>query len=73
MKEELILKVKPETLDSLMNALVDITSEMKAAAPDQQVRFEDEVYMTCLCLENTVLGAIRQVELKKKEGKEIAG
>lgn len=73
MKEELILKVKPETLDSLMNALVDITSEMKAAAPDQQVRFGDEVYMTCLCLENTVLGAIRQVELKKKEGKEIAG
>lgn len=50
MKEELILKVKPETLDSLMNALVDITSEMKAAAPDQQVRFGDEVYMTCLCL-----------------------
>lgn len=68
MKEELILKVKPETLDSLMNALVDITSEMKAAAPDQQVRFGDEVYMTCLCLENTVLGAIRQVELKKKRG-----
>lgn len=29
--------------------------------------------MTCLCLENTVLGATRQVELKKKEGKEIAG
>ena len=29
MKEELILK--PETLDSLINALVDITSEMKAA------------------------------------------
>ena len=51
MKEELILKVKPETLDSLINALVDITSEMKAAAPDQQVRFGDEVYMTCLCLE----------------------
>lgn len=73
MKEELILKVKPETLDSLMNALVDITSEMKAAAPDQQVRFGDEVYTTCLCLENTVLGAIRQVELKKKEGKEVAG
>lgn len=73
MKEELILKVKPEPLDSLINALVDITSEMKAAAPDPQVRFGDEVYMTCLCLENTVLGAIRQVELKKKEGKEIAG
>ncbi len=50
-----------------------ITSEMKAAAPDPQVRLGDEVYMTCLCLENTVLGAIRQVELKKKEGKEIAG
>ena len=30
MKEELILKVKPETLDSLINALVDITGEMKA-------------------------------------------
>lgn len=73
MKEELILKVKPATLDSLMNALVDITSEMEAAAPDPQVRFGDEVYMTCLCLENMVLGAIRQVELKKKEGKEIAG
>ena len=66
MKEELILKVKPETLDSLMNALVDITSEMKAAAPDQQVRFGDEVYMTCLCLENTVLGAIRQVAEEKR-------
>ena len=68
MKEELIMKVKPETLDSLMNALVDITGEMKAAAPNPQVRFGDEVYMTCLCLENTVLGAIRQVELKKKRG-----
>lgn len=29
--------------------------------------------MTCLCLENAVLGMIRQVELKKQEGKEIAG
>ena len=55
MKEELILK--PETLDSLINALVDITSEMKAAAPDPQVRFGDEGYMACLCLESTVLGA----------------
>lgn len=69
MKEELIMKVKPETLDSLMNALVDITSEMKAVAPDQQVRFGDEVYMTCLCLENTLLGTIRQVEMKRQEGK----
>ena len=43
MKEELIMKVKPETLDSLMNALVDITGEMKAAAPNPQVRFGDEV------------------------------
>lgn len=73
MKEELILKVNPETLDSLMNALVDITREMKEAAPDPQVRLGDEVYITCLCLENAVLGAIRQVELKKQEGKEIAG
>lgn len=43
MKEELILKVKPETLDSLMNALVDITSEMKAADPtsrcDSEMKF----------------------------------
>lgn len=69
MKEELIKKVKPETLDSLMNALVDITSEMKAVAPDPQVRFGDEVYMTCLCLENTLLGTIRQVEMKRQEGK----
>lgn len=73
MKEGLIMKVKSETLDNLMNALVDITSEMKAAAPDQQVRLGDEVYITCLCLENTVLSAIRQMELKKQEGKEIAG
>ena len=72
MKEGLIMKVKPETLDNLMNALVDITSEMKAAAPDQQVRL-GEVYITCLCLENMVLSAIRQMELKKQEGKEIAG
>ncbi len=73
MKEGLIMKVKPETLDNLMNALVDITSEMKAAAPDPQVRLGDEVYITCLCLENMVLSAIRQMELKKQEGKEIAG
>lgn len=69
MKEGLIMKVKSETLDNLMNALVDITSEMKAAAPDQQVRLGDEVYITCLYLENTVLSAIRQMELKKQEGK----
>lgn len=73
MKENLILKVNPETLDNLMNALVDITSEMKEAEPDQKVRFMDEVYTSCLCLENVVLGSIRMLELKKQGGKEIAG
>ena len=29
MKETLIMKVKPETLDSLMNALIDITGKYK--------------------------------------------
>ena len=73
MKEELIMKVKPETLDSLMNALLDITNEMRAAAPDPQVRLGDEVYVTALYLGNTVLDAIRQLELKKQESKEISG
>ena len=72
MKEELIMKVKPETLDSLINALVDITSEMKSAAPDPQVRFGDEVDMTGLCLEHTGLGAIRQVEMQKTAGTSMA-
>ncbi len=73
MKEELILKVKPETLDSLMNALVDITSEMKAAAPDPQVRFGDEVYMTCRPGEYGIGRYSTGRAEDKKEGKEIAG
>ena len=68
MKEELIMKVKPETLDSLINALVDITSEMKSAAPDPQVRFGDEVYMTCLCLENTDIGRYSTGRAEEKRG-----
>lgn len=71
--ETLLKKVSAETLDNLMNALVDVTNEIKAGEPNQQVRFRDEVFTSCLCLENTVLGIIRQVELKRQEGKEIAG
>lgn len=73
MKEKLIMRVSPETLGNLLDALVDVTSEMRSAEPDQDERFGDEFYKTCLCMENAVLGIIRQRELKRQEGKEIAG
>lgn len=73
MKEKLIMRVSLETLGNLLNALNDANDEMRAAEPDQDERFRDEVYNMCLCLEHTVFGIIRQRELKKQEGKEIAG
>ena len=73
MKEKLIMRVSPETLDNLLSALNDANDEMRAAEPDEDKRFRDEVYKACLCLEHTVFGIIRQRELKRQEGKEIAG
>ena len=73
MKEKLIMRVSLETLGNLLDALVDVTNEMRAAEPDQDERFRDEVYNMCLCMESTVFGSIRQRVLKRQEGKEIAG
>jgi len=42
---------------------------MKSAAPDPQVRFGDEIYMTCLCLENNGMGRYSTGRAKEKKGK----
>lgn len=73
MKENLITKVSPQTLDRLMDALVSMTNEMKEVESNQQARLDDEVYTTCLCLQGVLLDTLRKRELKKQEGKEIAG
>lgn len=73
MKEKLIMRVSPETLGNLLVALSDANDEMRASEPDEDERFRDKVYMTCVRLENAVSDIILQMELKRQEGKEIAG
>lgn len=49
MKETLLMKVNPNTLDNLMDELTSAIIQMKDAEPLQGSRFKDEVYTMCVC------------------------
>lgn len=72
MKTSLLDKVKPESLDALLDALTDVMNEVKEIEPDKEERRKDEDYAACLGMSLTVFGALRRQVLEKK-GKEIAG
>lgn len=70
MKTSLLDKVKPESLDVLLDALTDVMNEVKEIEPDKRLRDED--YAACLGMSFTVFGALRRRVLEK-QGKEIVG
>lgn len=72
MKTSLLDKVKPESLDVLLDALTDVMNEVKEIEPDKDKRRRDEDYSTCLGMSLTVFGALRR-QVLEKQGKEIAG
>ena len=71
MKTSLLDKVKPESLDALLDALTDVMNEIKEIEPDKYKRREDEDYDACLGMSLTVFGALRRQVLEK--GEQIAG
>lgn len=73
MEETLLRKVKPETLESLLSAICNVIDEIKEAVPNKEGRFRDESYTACLMMNYDVIQALKWHELKKQEGKEIAG
>ena len=50
MKETLLMKVDPKTLDNLMNELTSAIIQMKDVEPVQNSRFKDEVYLNSATL-----------------------
>lgn len=72
MNENLLSKVKTETLDTLLDALCDVMDEMKAAAPERADRYLDEAYVACLILNTEILEAIKQRVLQDT-GEKIEG
>ena len=73
MKETLLKKVKPETLEKLLSAVGDVLNEIKDAVPNKNERFRDESYTSLLVMNYDALRTLRWHEQKKQEGKEIAG
>lgn len=59
MKETLLMKVNPKTLDNLMNELTSAIIQMK-----------DEVYTMCVCFQAELLKTIRNVELMNQASKD---
>jgi len=70
MKETLLMKVDPKTLDNLMNELTSAIIQMKDVEPVQNSRFKDEVYTMCACFQAELLQTIRNVELKNQSSKD---
>lgn len=66
-------KVKPETLEKLLSAFGDVLDEIKDAVPNKDERLRDELYTSLLVMNYDAFRTLRWHELKKKEGKEIAG
>lgn len=70
MKETLLMKVDPKTLDNLMNELTSAIIQMKDVEPVQNTRFKDEVYTMRVCFQAELLQTIRNVELKNQSSKD---
>lgn len=70
MKETLLMKVNPKTLDNLMNELTSAIIQMKDVEPVQNTRFKDEVYTMCVYFQAELLQTIWNVELKNQSSKD---
>lgn len=71
MKTSLLDRVKPESLDALLDALTDVMNEIKEIEPDKYKRRGDEDYDACLGMSLTVFGALRRQVLEK--GEQVVG
>ena len=67
MEETLLMKVKPETLEALMNATSDAVNEIKEAVPDRDERLHDEHYALCLTLNLDIIQVLRRQMLDELE------
>lgn len=67
MEETLLMKVKPETLEALMNATSDAVNEIKEAVPDRDERLRDEHYVFCLTLNLDIVQILRRKMLDELE------
>lgn len=72
MKTSLLDKVKPESLDVLLDALTNVTNEIKEIEPDKDERRRDEDYAACLGMSLTVFGALRR-QVLEKQGEQVVG
>lgn len=73
MEGTLLRKVKPETLESFLSTICNVIDEIREAVPNKEEQFRDESYTACLMMNYNVIQALKWHELKKQEGKEIAG
>ena len=59
MKETLLKKVKPETLEKLFSAVGDVLDEIKDAVPNKNERFRDESYTSLLVMNYDAFQTLR--------------
>lgn len=67
MEETLLMKVKPETLEALMNVTSDVVNEIKEAVPDRNERLRDEHYVFCLTLNLDIVQILRRNVIDEEE------
>ena len=70
MKETLLKKVKPETLEKLLSAFGDVLDEIKDAVPNKNERLRDELYTSLLVMNYDTFQTLRWHEQKKQEDKD---
>lgn len=70
MKETLLKKVKPETLEKLLSAVGDVLNEIKDAVPNKNERFRDESYTSLLVMNYDAFQTLRWREQKKQVDKD---
>ena len=59
MKETLLKKVKPETLEKLLSAFGDVLDEIKDAVPNKNERLRDELYTSLLVMNYDAFQTLR--------------
>lgn len=70
MKETLLKKVKPETLEKLLSAFGDVLDEIKDAVPNKNERLRDELYTSLLVMNYDAFQTLRWHEQKKQVDKD---
>ena len=65
MNENLFDKVSVESMDKLVDALVDVMKDMKEAELQEEKRYSNDKYVTCLKLNYLVLSSLKR-RIKKQ-------